>query len=257
LKPGFFGFGLLVDLFDVVATYAVTKRLNLTLELPIQYGSRTNAGEHDGVHVHTMRAAGVGDLRLSANFLLLNPDKHPNENISLELGVKAPTGDDAASDYSFRATGPVLRPVDSAIQPGDGGWGVFLSVNAFAKVFKNTYAYASGLYLSNPREFNGVQTVIGDLRNPDGLRTALEGCEVLVHVAADYRLWVRDPQTMYAANVDGTNEGIAKTTAARIVGLVMIDGSPAPYPSSAQRPSTLTISSISFGRVSTYQVSAY
>jgi hypothetical protein len=77
--------------------------------------------------------------------------------------VKAPTGDDAASDYSFRATGPVLRPVDSAIQPGDGGWGVFLSANAFAKVFKNTYAYASGLYLSNPREFNGVQTVIGDL----------------------------------------------------------------------------------------------
>ena len=49
------------------------------------------------------------------------------------------------------------------IQPGDGGWGVFLSGNAFAKVFKNTYAYASGLYLSNPREFNGVRTVIGDL----------------------------------------------------------------------------------------------
>ena len=152
-----------VDAFDVSATYAITKRLSLTLEIPFQYGSRTNSGEHDGVHVHTMRAAGMGDLRLSANFLLLNPDKHPNQNISLELGVKAPTGDDAASDYSFRATGPVLRPVDSAIQPGDGGWGVFLSGNAFAKVFKNTYAYASGLYLSNPREFNGVQTVIGDL----------------------------------------------------------------------------------------------
>jgi hypothetical protein len=41
------------------------------------------AGEHDGVHVHTMRAAGMEDLRLSANFLLLNPDKHPDQNISL------------------------------------------------------------------------------------------------------------------------------------------------------------------------------
>ena len=84
-----------LDAFDVSATYAITKRLSLTLEIPFQYGSRTNKFEHDGVHVHTMRAAGMGDLRLSANFLLLNPDKHPNQNISLELGVKAPTGDDA------------------------------------------------------------------------------------------------------------------------------------------------------------------
>ena len=84
-----------VDLFDITATYGVSKRLSLTLELPIQYGSRTNAGENDGVHVHTRRASGIGDMRLGANFLLLNPDKHPNQNISLGLGVKAPTGDDA------------------------------------------------------------------------------------------------------------------------------------------------------------------
>lgn len=152
-----------VDLWDVSATYAATKRLNLTLELPFQYGSRTNAGEHDGVHFHTMRAAGMGDLRLSANFLLLNPDKHPDQNISLGLGVKAPTGDDAASDYSFRRTGPELRPVDSAIQPGDGGWGIILSGNAFAKVYKNTFAYVNGFYLINPRETNGVHTVNFDV----------------------------------------------------------------------------------------------
>src|ERR1700749_4386158 len=47
-------------------------------------------------------------------------------------------------------------------------------------------------------------TVIGDLRAPESFRSALSDCEVLVHVAADYRLWVRDPQAMYAANVDGT-----------------------------------------------------
>src|SRR5579883_2212558 len=46
--------------------------------------------------------------------------------------------------------------------------------------------------------------VVGDLRAPEGLRTALRGCDALVHVAADYRLWVRDPKAMYAANVDGT-----------------------------------------------------
>jgi hypothetical protein len=152
-----------VDLFDVAATYAVTKRLNFTLELPIQYGSRTNSAEHDGVHVHTMRAAGIGDLRLSANVWVLNPDKHPDQNISLGLGVKAPTGDDAASDYSFRPTGPDLRAVDPAIQPGDGGWGIILSGSGFAKVFKDTFAYVNGFYLINPRETNGVHPVNFDV----------------------------------------------------------------------------------------------
>ena len=152
-----------VDLWDVSATYAVTKRISLTLELPIQYGSRTNSAEHDGVHVHTMRAAGIGDMRLSANFWLLNTDKHPDQNISLGLGVKAPTGDDAATDYSFRPTGPELRPVDPAIEPGDGGWGIILSGNAFAKVYKNTFAYLNGFYLINPRETNGVHTVNFDV----------------------------------------------------------------------------------------------
>jgi dihydroflavonol-4-reductase len=51
-----------------------------------------------------------------------------------------------------------------------------------------------------------AETVVGDLRKPETLRTALSGCEALVHVAADYRLWVRDPKEMYAANVDGTRE---------------------------------------------------
>jgi dihydroflavonol-4-reductase len=48
--------------------------------------------------------------------------------------------------------------------------------------------------------------VTGDLRESEKLRSALTGCDALVHVAADYRLWVRDPKQMYAANVDGTRE---------------------------------------------------
>jgi hypothetical protein len=106
-----------------------------------------------------MQAIGIGDMRLSANFLLLNPEKHLDHNISLSLGVKAPTGDDAVTDWSYRPTGPELRPVDSAIEPGDGGWGIVFSGNAFAKVFKDTFVFANGFYLSNPREMNGVHTV--------------------------------------------------------------------------------------------------
>ncbi len=61
---------------------------------------------------------------------------------------------------------------------------------------------------SNLSAIEGIaaETVVGDLRQPESLRSALRGCDALVHVAADYRLWVRDPQEMYAANVDGTRE---------------------------------------------------
>jgi dihydroflavonol-4-reductase len=49
-----------------------------------------------------------------------------------------------------------------------------------------------------------LQTVIGDLRDPPSLDRALAGCDGLFHVAADYRLWARHPQELYASNVDGT-----------------------------------------------------
>jgi dihydroflavonol-4-reductase len=46
--------------------------------------------------------------------------------------------------------------------------------------------------------------VFGDLRDPASLARASSGCDTVFHVAADYRLWVRDPQEMYRSNVDGT-----------------------------------------------------
>ena len=57
---------------------------------------------------------------------------------------------------------------------------------------------------SQIRELDGAEVVRGDLRDPSSLADAVAGCNVVYHVAADYRLWVRDPAPMYAANVDGT-----------------------------------------------------
>ncbi len=59
---------------------------------------------------------------------------------------------------------------------------------------------------SNLAGLEGVRgdLVTGDLREPDPLRAAIEGCEAVMHVAADYRLWIPDPPAMYRANVDGT-----------------------------------------------------
>jgi len=57
--------------------------------------------------------------------------------------------------------------------------------------------------LSNLEGIAG-ETHVGDLAQPESLRSALSGCDAVVHVAADYRLWTRDPAAMYRANVEGT-----------------------------------------------------
>ena len=59
---------------------------------------------------------------------------------------------------------------------------------------------------SDLRNIDGlnVERVVGDLRDPASIEKALSGCDVVFHVAADYRLWVRDPSEMYRSNVEGT-----------------------------------------------------
>jgi len=49
-----------------------------------------------------------------------------------------------------------------------------------------------------------VERVTGDLRDPESLARAVKGCQLVFHVAADYRLWSKDPQELYRSNVDGT-----------------------------------------------------
>jgi dihydroflavonol-4-reductase len=59
---------------------------------------------------------------------------------------------------------------------------------------------------SDRRNLAGLdaEPVTGDLDDPASLAPALKGCTALFHVAADYRLWVRDPQAMLRTNVAGT-----------------------------------------------------
>ena len=49
-----------------------------------------------------------------------------------------------------------------------------------------------------------AETATGDLRDPASIDKAMSGCDTVFHVAADYRLWVRDPEQMYRSNVEGT-----------------------------------------------------
>jgi len=75
---------------------------------------------------------------------------------------------------------------------------------------------------SNLKNVQGLkaETVTGDLRDPASLEKAMGGCDTVFHVAADYRLWVRDPQEMYRSNVEGTRallEAARKNGVRRVV----------------------------------------
>ena len=61
-----------------------------------------------------------------------------------------------------------------------------------------------------------VEISEGDLRDVASLKRAVTDCENLFHVAADYRLWVPDPETMYEINVKGTQELILAASEADV-----------------------------------------
>ena len=65
-----------------------------------------------------------------------------------------------------------------------------------------------------------LDVVEGDLTEPASLARAVAGCEAVFHVAADYRLWVPDPERIYATNVEGSASLVraaAEAGASRIV----------------------------------------
>jgi dihydroflavonol-4-reductase len=92
---------------------------------------------------------------------------------------------------------------------------------------------------SDRRNLQGLalECVEADLQQPASLREALRGCEALFHVAAEYRLWTREPASLYRSNVAGTQHLLTAAGEARIARIVYTssvatlrlraDGSPA------------------------------
>jgi dihydroflavonol-4-reductase len=79
---------------------------------------------------------------------------------------------------------------------------------------------------SDLRNLEGMNAdrVVGDLRDGVSFEKALSGCDAVFHVAADYRLWVRDPEQMYRSNVEGTR-GLLEAARRQGVGRVVYTSS--------------------------------
>ena len=149
-----------VALFDISLAYAFTERFSLTTSLPYVIAEREQPTGAEGDRNETA-AHGIGDIIVMPRFWLLDTKEHKSGNVSIGLGGKIPTGVDNATDV-FLVRGPTgvtrqVRTVDQSIQPGDGGWGVVVSLNSFKRL-EDFVLYATGTYLLNPRNTNHVQT---------------------------------------------------------------------------------------------------
>ena len=106
-KPSAAPFGQPVNLrlnsADLSATYAMTERTSLSLAVPLFYGTAEQT--YADLQRHQVSNKGIGDISATANMWLGSPSRHPNGNVSLGLGVKAPTGSYHATGASYSATG--------------------------------------------------------------------------------------------------------------------------------------------------------
>lgn len=154
---------------DAAITHLLNNRWSVSFDLPIVSNTRSSLYEHGGQGRHTTASFGIGDVRLSAAYWLLNPLKHSKINVQVGLGIKLPTGDYRYTDRFYTSTGTVIGPVDQSIQLGDGGTGFTTEINAFYNLAHNVSLYGNFYYLLNPREQNGVSTARGGISSATAL----------------------------------------------------------------------------------------
>jgi hypothetical protein len=136
--------------------YAFSPRTTLTVDVPYFRSVRSSLYEHDRINRHTTSASGIGDIVVGGEFWMRTPTGDTRSNLALGVGLKLPTGNSNAKDTFHTVNGPVVRNVDQSIQPGDGGWGISLSAQAFQRIGNTTSVYGSLYYLVSPQETSGT-----------------------------------------------------------------------------------------------------
>ena len=101
---------------------------------------------------------------------------------------------------------------------------------------------------SDRRNLDGLpcEIAVGNLLDTVSLRKAVAGCDILFHVAADYRLWVRDPEELYRTNIEGSRallRAAAEAGVGRIVytsSVATLGAEPDGEPADEETPATLS-----------------
>ena len=146
------------NLYNLSFTYGVSDRFSLQLNAPYAASSaKVHQGTPQSHQAHAFYSDGFGDLSLEGEYWLNDPTKPSLLAGSVALGVKSPTGSTSESGMLFSpGVGFENRPVDEALQLGDGGWGVLLRGQGSAQLGGPWFAYASGYYLVSLDEYYDV-----------------------------------------------------------------------------------------------------
>jgi hypothetical protein len=153
--------------FDIGISYAITHRVSATLTVPFAVNSRSQVvrdSAGNNLDRFATESAGLGDMRMTADFWLFEPDPQRSWNLLLGLGFSAPTGNKGVQDIFEvydKATKRIYalhQPVDESIQLGIGGWGIPFEFYGFANLTSNLQAYAEGFYSVTPQGTNGIPT---------------------------------------------------------------------------------------------------
>jgi hypothetical protein len=145
-----------IHTFVADVAYSIDDRVRLRLSVPLSTGSISRVWPDKTVRAQN--ATGIGDASLIGEAWILEPRTHRGGNVSVGLGVKAPTGSHTIASQFYAAGGPVAFPADQTIEPGDGGWALLLESQAFRQITERTFAYAAGSYMVSPKAHSDVQS---------------------------------------------------------------------------------------------------
>tara|TARA_B100000963_G_C22545036_1_gene634039 strand:+ start:529 stop:1020 length:492 start_codon:yes stop_codon:yes gene_type:complete len=91
------------------------------------------------------------------------------------------------------------------ITGGNGFLGSAIVKNALKKKYKVSVLIREKADIKNLEHIKSrIKIYKGDLRDIDSLRDPISNSDIIFHVAADYRLWARNPKELYDSNVRGT-----------------------------------------------------
>jgi hypothetical protein len=151
---------------DLQGTYQLSKQTSLTLDVPVMLSSHWStviAGTRYNEHAH-----GLFDISLEGRCWLLDTAKHTNQNISVALGVRLPTGNSDATALFPDSSGKNVtqRPVFIGIQTGSGAWAIPVTVEGFRN-FRYFTTFGTGSYLFSLKGQNDTLS-FGAALNPAG-----------------------------------------------------------------------------------------
>lgn len=167
-----------LSVLDVSGSYRINNRLRVIATLPIVFNRFSlllpPKGLEGGGQRHGWGVAGLSDISVFGQGLLLDPAEHPFENVSVGIGIKCPSGNWDVRRDIVNETGQIIanRAVyPPAVMPGDGGVGILFGYNAFKvlrspNIFRGSTVFSSATYLCNPRDTNGTPSMISSLGVP-------------------------------------------------------------------------------------------